>query len=273
MTLGGLPDWVSAERLLGPGWSRADDGRWQASLPRSQAADLAARLRGLGFGGQALALAIAPRLKRPAIRAGRTRDARLRRVTTPGFTRPGVRLDEEGRYSLTPESIALWLGRRAARLGTEPLVLDACCGAGGNAIGFARAGCRVVALERDRSRLALARHNAGVYGVAQRIRFQQADSPARLRAWPGPPADLLFVDPPWGVDWPRDRCGLEQLPLLAQLIEAARAGAVAGQLWAKVPPSFDPSCVPDARAEAVFGQAKGDRHRVKFVLLRLTLTG
>lgn len=253
----GLPPWMDAERLLGPGeWTGSEV--LEATLDTESAADLAARLRGLGFGGQPVEVQIRPQLKRPAVRAARTRDARRRRDTTPGFTRRGARLDAEGRMSLTPEVLALALGRSVAPC----RVLDAGCGAGGNSIGFARAGCTVLAVERDPARLEDARHNASLYGVT--VRFCQRDA---LAAAEDADVDLIFVDPPWGADWGRSVCTAEELPLLTELAEIARRR---GLRWvAKVPPSFDPSTVPGATAEAWFGAAEGDRQRVKFVVLRI----
>ncbi|MCO4744716.1 MAG: methyltransferase domain-containing protein [Proteobacteria bacterium] len=241
---------MSALRLLGPEFSQSEE-LWIAELPRERAADVMARLRGLGFGAE-LAVYVRPRLKRPAIRDGRTREARARRDSTPGFTNRGVRSDEEGRFSLTPEVLALRLGKRA-----EGHVLDLSCGIGGNAIGFARAGCRVTAVDLDGTRLAMAKHNAKLYGVADRVTFVQAD--ARTVEVD---ADLAFIDPPWGGDYNKTRTTLEDLPLLADVLDRGRR-----PLWAKVPPSFDARTV-DASAEAWFGEAAGDRHRVKFTLLR-----
>jgi hypothetical protein len=123
----------------------------------------------------------------------------------------------------------------------------------------------------DPGRLALARHNAAIYGVEARIRFrvgraetvlaeEDLDLHLRSRAdeW------LCFVDPPWGMDWNRLRVGIDDLPVLRAILAAPRP-----ETWVKVPPSFDPSTVPDADPEAWFGESEGDRHRVKFVLLRL----
>lgn len=106
----------------------------------------------------------------------------------------GVRLDEdpEARFSLTPEEQALQLADRMRVSGR--VVLDGFCGAGGNAIAFARRGARVVALDTDARRLEMARHNATLYGVADRIRFQQADF---FRAQAS--ADVVFLDPPWAA--------------------------------------------------------------------------
>jgi hypothetical protein len=264
-----IPAWIDRDRLLGPTdagqpWSVVvrEDGSCEARarLSGEVAADLAARLRGVGLDGRALVVSIEPPLRRTLVRRARTEDARRRRVTTPGFERPGVRLDEEGRWSLTPEKLALGIARTAAH---APIV-DAGCGLGGNAIAFARAGCRVLAIETDAGRLALARHNAEIYQVADRIRFVHGDAVALAREHAEPEA-ILFIDPPWGRDWTRDHCGLAQLPLLAALLPIAGGYAA---LWAKVPPSFAIAELPGAVPQACFGEAEGDRRRVKFVLLR-----
>lgn len=274
-----MPTWLDVGRLLGPaqtavglcdeplGWQLEPqlDGSVEAraQLRGEQAADLAARLRGLGFDGRALVCEIEPPLRRSQVRRARTEDARRRRVTTPGFSRAEARLDEVGRMSLTPELLAL----EVAALAQGRPVVDAGCGAGGNAIAFARAGCQVCALEADAGRLELARHNAGVYGVRDRIEFVHADALAWVAARPDPAA-ILFVDPPWGADWDRSGCGLASLPLLEGLLP--HAGGYAA-LWAKVPPSFATAQLLDGaagEARALFGAAEGDRRRVKFVLVR-----
>ncbi len=252
-----LPPWAEPMRLLGPGAWAVDGRSAHAELPTHAAADLDARLRGVGLGGVLLEVEVVPPLPRAAVRAARTTDARRRRDASPGFTRPGCRLDAEGRVSLTPESLALAMGERARGRS----VVDLGCGAGGNSIGFARAGCRVVAVERDGARLADAQHNARIYGVSDRIQFRRGDAAALVGELSG---DLLFVDPPWGVDWSRARTSLVDLPLLGAAL-GARGFA---ELWAKVPPSFDIREVPGALPEAVYGVGGGDDRRVKFVLLR-----
>jgi SAM-dependent methyltransferase len=235
----------------------------QADLPREAAADLAARLRGVGLGGESLAVEIDPVLPRGVVRDARLVEARRLRAGSAGFTRAGTHLDAEARRSLTPEALALALGRRAR--GAH--VLDAACGAGGNAIGFARAGCRVTAVELDAARLAMARANARAYGVADRIRFIVGDA---LDLVPTLAAELLFVDPPWGERYDKRRVVLADLPLLAQLLARRTHGE---RIWAKVPPSFDPRSIPGARARAVFGVGEGDARRVKFLLLELSRPG
>lgn len=253
----GLPDWVDARRLLGDGPWTHQDGEHVAELDRTDAADVQARLRNVGIGGSPIQVVVRPSLKRTVVRAARTVDARRRRDTTPGFTRPGTRLDDEGRMSLTPEALALALGKRASGAS----VLDICGGAGGNAIGFARAGCQVTLVEPDRDRLEMARHNAGIYGVADRIRFVQS----RLQDLPEDThADLLFADPPWGADWDRSRTEPEHLPLLPAILDRAEPFERA---WLKLPPSFAVDTLPDWRPDPWFGTAEGDRQRVKFLIL------
>lgn len=264
----GLPAWVDRARLLGPGaWAaHAGEGAdaaeaWvaEASLVADAAADLAARLRGVGLAGRRVSVEIEPPLSRTVVRAARTEEAKRYRAGSVGFARSGTRLDAEGRRSLTPEAIALELGQRAR----GARVVDACAGAGGNAIGFARAGCEVIAVELDAARLVLARHNARVYGVQHRIRFVHADARDVLSSLS---AELLFVDPPWGASYDKTRVVATDLPLLGELIAHADRFAAC---WLKLPPSFDPASVPGARPSAWFGCGQGDARRVKLVLLEL----
>ena len=270
VTVGPLPAWLDGGRLLGPGdwtWTPtgAPDalGAWQqaeARLPREDAADVQARLRGLGFGGRPVEVRAAPRLKRPVVRAARTADARRRRDTTPGFAPRGVRLDEVGRTSLTPQPLAEALGHRAAqRFGAGARVFDAHAGAGGNAVGFASAGLTVQAWELDADRAADARHNAAVLGVGDRVTVHAGDCLAALAGEAA--ADLIWLDPPWG-DWSRT----------AQPAETYRAWwdaarATGRPVWMKVPPSTAVADLPGvAAAHAWFGEAAGDHRRVKFVV-------
>ncbi|TBU24183.1 S-adenosyl-L-methionine-dependent methyltransferase [Dichomitus squalens] len=109
----------------------------------------------------------------------------------------GCLLDEEGWYSVTPEAIADQIAERCRC----NVILDAFCGVGGNAIAFAKTCERVIALDISPVRLALARHNAVLYGVEDRIEFILADffSFARtLKQRPGRKIDVVFLSPPWG---------------------------------------------------------------------------
>jgi SAM-dependent methyltransferase len=266
-----IPGWLDASRLLGDyAWRltplAGGAQRAQAILPAQAAAELGARLRGLGLDGAPLEVVLKPTPGRALVRAARLAEARARRDTTPGFSLRTARAAGEGRFSLTPEPLALALG--AAARGRR--VVDACCGSGGNTLGFARAGCEVTAIELDPARLAEARHNVQLYGVAERVRFLAGDARALL---PGLTADILFVDPPWGDAsgrYDKRRTTRGSLPLLDQLLNLPLVSY--GELWLKLPCSFDTRSIPDGRPRAWFGEAAGDRRRVKFIELVLPIT-
>lgn len=253
VVVGSVLRFVDLDRLLGfeGRWTVVDspDGTRRASahLARPDAADVQARLRGVTLGGRAVEVTVSPPLARDVVRKARLADARRRRDTTPGFLRPGTKLDEEGRISLTPEVMALAIARTVA----GRTVVDATCGCGGNAIAFAREGCRVIALDTSEERIALARHNARVYGVETLIQFHHGDG----REWVGKEkeGDVLFVDPPWA-----------SLSLLSDLLPFASRFAT---FLAKLPPSFDPSVIPGAQARVMFGEAEGDYRRAKMLLI------
>lgn len=103
----------------------------------------------------------------------------------------GVQLDAESWFSVTPEELAK---HTAERLRCD-LIIDAFCGAGGNAIQFAFTCERVIAIDIDPLKLEMARHNAQVYGVADRIEFICGDF---VKLSPSLQADVVFLSPPWG---------------------------------------------------------------------------
>ena len=80
--------------------------------------------------------------------------------------------------------------QRATRYQGYGQVADLACGIGGDTIGLAHA-ANVVAVDRDRLRLAMARENARVCDVGDRVQFVEAD----LEHDAIPPADALFFDP------------------------------------------------------------------------------
>ncbi|KAF9921167.1 Trimethylguanosine synthase [Linnemannia zychae] len=103
----------------------------------------------------------------------------------------GIRMDEEGWYSVTPEKIAAHIAERCA----SDVIIDAFCGCGGNTIQFAMTCHRVIAIDIDPVRLDCARHNAKIYGVEDRIEFICGDY---LTLLPRLKADVVFLSPPWG---------------------------------------------------------------------------
>ncbi|NXO73927.1 TGS1 synthase, partial [Phainopepla nitens] len=107
----------------------------------------------------------------------------------------GIKLDREGWFSVTPEKIAEHIAVRVSQSFNCDIIVDAFCGVGGNAIQFALTSKSVIAIDIDAEKLRLARHNAEVYGVAERIHFLRGDYMA-LAA--GLRADVVFLSPPWG---------------------------------------------------------------------------
>jgi trimethylguanosine synthase len=77
---------------------------------------------------------------------------------------------------------------------------------GGNAIAFAQTCEHVIAIDNDETRLRLARHNAAIYGVADRIEFVLGDFIQFAEALAGRgetrqagrAVDVVFLSPPWG---------------------------------------------------------------------------
>lgn len=103
----------------------------------------------------------------------------------------GVKMDREGWFSVTPEKIAEHIADRCRC----DLIIDAFCGVGGNTIQFALSSERVIAIDIDPSKIELARHNAEVYGVGDRIEFIVGDF---MKVGPSLKGDVVFLSPPWG---------------------------------------------------------------------------
>ncbi|KAJ2615550.1 Trimethylguanosine synthase [Coemansia sp. RSA 1365] len=118
----------------------------------------------------------------------------------------GIKVDEEGWYSVTPEIVAEDTALRIAQLYNRSrdntddrygrlCVVDAFCGVGGNTIKFASWCEHVIAIDIDLGRLEMARHNAQIYGVEDRIEFILGDF---YQLAPMLQADVVFLSPPWG---------------------------------------------------------------------------
>ncbi|XP_038622588.1 trimethylguanosine synthase [Tachyglossus aculeatus] len=107
----------------------------------------------------------------------------------------GIKLDREGWFSVTPEKIAEHIAGRVKQSFNCDIIVDAFCGVGGNAIQFALAGKRVIAIDIDPVKIDLARNNAEVYGVADRLELICGDF---LLLAPNLKADVVFLSPPWG---------------------------------------------------------------------------
>ena len=101
----------------------------------------------------------------------------------------------EGWFSVTPEKIAEHIAGRVSQSLESGTVVDAFCGVGGNTIQFALTGKRVIAIDIDPVKIDLARNNAEIYGVVDKIEFICGDF---LQLASSLKADVVFLSPPWG---------------------------------------------------------------------------
>ncbi|XP_050381879.1 uncharacterized protein LOC126798853 isoform X2 [Argentina anserina] len=104
----------------------------------------------------------------------------------------GIKMDEQGWYSVTPEQIAI---TQAKRCPNPTVVIDCFAGVGGNAIQFALLCCHVVAIEIDPVKVDMAINNARIYGVEDYIDFIVGDF---FQLAPSLKGDVVFLAPPWG---------------------------------------------------------------------------
>ncbi|MFJ9178927.1 methyltransferase domain-containing protein [Streptomyces sp. NPDC102360] len=143
---------------------------------------------------QELALATRLRREHPAeLVSAALAQARLRQRAVAKFG-----AEDAGRMYFTPNgveqatrtSVAAYRAGAFERLGVRS-VADLCCGIGGDAIALARAGIRVLAVDRDPLTCAVARANAEALGLAGLIEVREADvTEVDTSAY-----DAVFVDP------------------------------------------------------------------------------
>ncbi|MGI5437265.1 class I SAM-dependent methyltransferase [Streptomyces shenzhenensis] len=141
-------------------------------------------------------LAVATRLRRahPAgLVSAALGQARLRQRAAAKFGAA-----DAGRMFFTPDgveqstrtSVATYRAARLREAGVRS-VADLCCGVGGDAIAFARAGIRVLAVDRDPLTAEVARANAAALGLDELIEVREADvTGVDTSGW-----DAVFVDP------------------------------------------------------------------------------
>lgn len=125
-------------------------------------------------------LAVATRLRRehPAeLVSAALGQARLRQRAAAKFGAEDARrmfFTPNGVEQSTRASVAAYRAERMKGLGVTS-VADLCCGIGGDAIALARAGIRVLAVDRDPLTAAAARANAEALGLAALIEVREAD--------------------------------------------------------------------------------------------------
>jgi trimethylguanosine synthase len=110
----------------------------------------------------------------------------------------GIEMDEESWYSVTPEVLSKHHARRVG--GADKIVVDACCGVGGNSIQLAKLCERVIAVDIDADKLRRGQANARIYGVEDKIDWVCGDFVilAANGFFNTLPISGVFVSPPWG---------------------------------------------------------------------------
>ncbi|MER5519196.1 methyltransferase domain-containing protein [Streptomyces sp. NPDC002763] len=194
-------------------------------------------------------LAVATRLRRehPAelVSAALTQ-ARLRQRAAAKFGEADADrmfFTPNGVEQSTRASVAAYRAQRLTALGVTS-VADLCCGIGGDAIALARAGIRVLAVDRDPVTAAAARANADALGLAGLIEVREADVTEVDTAG----YDAVFVDPARRGGRGRIFDPEAYSPPLSWAIEAARGAAHTAAL--KIAPGIPHEAVPaDAEAE------------------------
>ncbi|EEY53306.1 trimethylguanosine synthase [Phytophthora infestans T30-4] len=117
----------------------------------------------------------------------------------------GIQLDHESWYSVTPQVIAEHIAKRLAC----DVVVDPFSGCGGNVIQLAMTCKQVIAIDIDPEKIRMAKHNAAIYGVADKIEFVVGNS---IDILPNLKADAVFLSPPWGgVKYSRKRFSLDEM--------------------------------------------------------------
>ncbi|MEE1793722.1 methyltransferase domain-containing protein [Streptomyces sp. BE308] len=165
-----------------------------AALRTPEGAEL---LAGLRDHDPARELATATRLRRshPAdLVSAALGQARLRQRAVAKFGAEDAHrmfFTPNGVEQATRTSVATYRAERFARLDGVRSVADLCCGIGGDAIALARAGIRVLAVDRDPLTAEVARANAAALGLADLIEVRCAD----VTEIDTSPYDAVFVDP------------------------------------------------------------------------------
>ncbi|MFD8153986.1 methyltransferase domain-containing protein [Streptomyces sp. NPDC059720] len=193
-------------------------------------------------------LAVATRLRRdhPAeLVSAALGQARLRQRAAVKFG-----AEDAGRMFFTPNgveqstraSVAAYRAGRMAALGVTS-VADLCCGIGGDAIALARAGIRVLAVDRDPLTAAAARANAEALDLAHLIEVREAD----VTEVDTTGYDAVFADPARRGGRGRIFDPEAYSPPLSWAVAAARRAPRAAL---KVAPGIPHEAVPqDAEAE------------------------
>ena len=122
--------------------------------------------------------------------------------------RSGYLMTQRALRETTPHACAEEIARTALELltrldgdgeGADESVLDIFAGIGQMAYSYAKAGCRVQAVDNDRTTVDIAVRNMAVAGLAGVVEYRLADGPAALASAAGTDRrfSVVHLDPPW----------------------------------------------------------------------------
>jgi SAM-dependent methyltransferase len=176
--------------------------------------------------------------------------ARLRRRAVGKFpAATELFFTREGLEMATAEPVARHTARRYAG---RRRVLDLCCGLGGDALALAGEAEQVVAVDRDALTLEMARANARVLHLYDRITFVRADVTEFMQTAPFliGPIEAVFIDPSRRGEARRaSRKPEDYSPPLSWCLELTR---ITPRVGIKVSPALDyAAAAPDAEAEII----------------------
>ncbi|KAK6454455.1 RNA cap guanine-N2 methyltransferase-domain-containing protein [Scheffersomyces xylosifermentans] len=113
----------------------------------------------------------------------------------------GIYMTSELWYSVTPESIAIFVARLFSYLIPEAkCAVDLCCGGGGNTIQFAKYFKSTIGIDINPTNVQCTEHNAQIYGVGENIFTVVGDwnEMSKVNDNGSKTFDFIFSSPPWG---------------------------------------------------------------------------
>lgn len=134
----------------------------------------------------------------------------------------GIRLNDTAWFSVTPEKIAEHVAARMCPRSVRKsnLVVAAFCGVGGDAIQLGLRSQSVIAIDNDLETIEMAKRNAAVYGVEQKIDFILADMNTFV---PRFAPDAAFFSPPWGGPGYKDKAAFDLADMDIDFVTIFRA--------------------------------------------------
>lgn len=122
--------------------------------------------------------------------------------TVPGVDITKLKINEEGKYSVTkPETSLFILNYIFKKVKEDKItVLDGTGNVGGDTIGFGLSDKvkKVTTTEINTNNLELLENNVKVYHLEDKVTLHHADFTKYIKTLKKDFCDLIFVDPPWG---------------------------------------------------------------------------